>query len=320
MSDWKNIETLALQPEPWGSPLSYTKTFANNVNVISSIARCLPKKEFEVDRVRVLTQDTGESGVDASPYNDMAVADVTLSDYDLAYRDISMKMIASGNAIPTNKERDLRNAKIGIFEFDLEAHLDAVRGEVERQLVLGDSGIDPLEDDGFLSSNTPRQTHTLLAADNSSALNRLSALDEVSESITTGAGGNGAMIAFMHTRTRRKIVRDVRVTGASVESMLLPPLGRRVPVYEASSGPIYLVPSDFFPITDDKTSIIFAAIGGDLGIQLGVPAGTPEPHESAERDILRPQGITLVEYKRALLVMDDGKLAEAADYDLTGAD
>jgi len=51
-----------------------------------------------------------------------------------------------------------------------------------------------------------------------------------------------------------------------------------------------------------------------------VPAGTPEPHESDQRDILRPQGIVLVEYKRALLNSDSGKLVEMELFDLNGAD
>ena len=131
---------------------------------------------------------------------------------------------------------------------------------------------------------------------------------------------NRPMIAFCHSSARSKIARDIRVTGGTVTSRFLPPTGKSEMVVETASGPIWIVVSDFFPFAGTLTSIIFPSLGTDIGVCLGVPAGTPEPYESDQRDILRPQGIVLVEYKRALLNSDSGKIVELTGFDINGAD
>ena len=318
----QNIQQLASQPEPWGSPRSYAQNFASEVNVNSAIAICLPKKEFNVDNVRILSQDVLKTGVSAQAYNEMSDSDVTLSTFEIAIRDVQMKMGASGDAIPNNKIRDLRNSPIDIFDFYVEAHQDALRGITEYELVNGDSSIvgQEFQLDGFLSSQTPR---FIVPATNGSALDRMGSLDLAAASVKSGSGLNRPTIGFLHSTTRSKIARDIRVTGGTVTSRFLPPLGKYEMVVETASGPIFLVASDHFPIggvSGTETSIIFPSLGTDLGVCLGVPAGTPGPHESVNRDILRPQGIVLVEYKRALLVSDSGKLVELSGFDLVGPD
>lgn len=317
MATMTNIDALAAQPEPWGSPLSYAQSFSSQANVNSSIAICLPKKEFDADEIRILTQDPMQSGVSAEKYDAMANSDVTLSTYDIQATTVALKTVMSGDAIPKNKVRDLKNSPFNIYDFYVEAHKDAVRAITERDLVLGDSTVSSLEMDGFLATNTPRHP---VAASNASALNRMGSIDEAAAAVKSGAGMNRPMIAFCHSSARSKIARDIRVTGGTVTSRFLPPMGKNEMVVETASGPIWVVVSDFFPFNGSETSIILASLGTELGVCMGVPRGTPEPHESDQRDILRPQGIVLVEYKRALLVSDSGKLVEITGYDINGAD
>lgn len=75
-------------------------------------------------------------------------------------QNLVMKLIASGVEIPDNLDLDLVSERWQPQPFQINAITDAIRGEIESQLVIGDSSQNPLEFNGFMASDFPSSNTT----------------------------------------------------------------------------------------------------------------------------------------------------------------
>lgn len=315
---------LVRQPAVWVSPTSYIAAHPNKANVISEMGPMHDRIDYPQDAVNLSTQDFVDPGTDGTPYDKSAVIDLVDRPYRPAVageaaRTLLMKLIASRIDIPLNYKnlvgdivRRGRNGKLvadSPEKFQDDAIIDAIRAELERQLVLGDSIANPLEFSGYLAGDFPRLTITAVA-------NLLEAANNGVESINCGGGVSNAHVIFCHQRARRALWLAMVAAGFQPPEIFVERLGRKVLALPSGQGLIPIVCSNWFPVgpTSNLTSLIIVQLYGDNGVHLGVPEGSPNIRLTTERGDARPSNSRIGEHESVLLNIDNSKVVEVRDF------
>ena len=143
---------LVRQPATWVSPTSFPANHSNNANVVASIMPMLSNRAFDMDALKLSTEQN--QGPLAVPFDGQSKIDLADTPYQPSIagpgqQNLVMKLIASGVEVPDNLDIDLFGDRWQPRPFQIAGMVNAVRGEVERQLVVGDSTQNPLEFSGF---------------------------------------------------------------------------------------------------------------------------------------------------------------------------
>ena len=184
-----------------------------------------------------------------------------------------------------------------------------MRGEIERQLVVGDSTQNPLEFSGFLASDFPRQ-QIMTGKD------PLSSLEAAIEAVNCGGGLSKVDAIFCHQQAGLAIVSMMRASGYHPPEIYVSELDRNVLAYPSAQGYIPVIYSNFFPIDKKQktTSLMAVQLTGDNGVFLATPKGTPNVRISSIRQTQRPSHFCIAEFKCLLAALDSGKTVELTDF------
>ena len=187
-----------------------------------------------------------------------------------------------------------------------------MRGEVERQLVVGDSTQNPLEFSGFLAPDFPRQQVE-------TGEDPLGALEMAIEAVNCGGGQSKTDAIFCHQQAGLTIVSQMRASGYHPPEIYVPELDRNVLAYPSAQGYIPVIYSNFFPINQSSqtTSLIAVQLTGDNGVFLATPKGTPNVRLSSIRQPQRPSHFCIAEFKCLLAAIDSDKTVELTDFPLS---
>ena len=303
---------LVRQPAVWVSPTSYPSENANATNVVASIMPMLPHRAFEMDALKLSTEV--KLGPSAVPLDAQSKTDIADTPYQPATaspltQERAAKLIASGVELPANLSDDLLGDTWDPEAFQIAAITDAVRAEVERQLVVGDSTKNSLEFSGFLAADFPRQT---IVTDD----DPLGALDAAVEAVNCGGGRSQADAIFCHQRTGLAITRRMREFGFQPPEIWVTALDRRVLALPSAQGLVPVIYSNFFPIDDEQSasSLIVVHLDGDNGVALVTPEETPNVRLTSVRLLNRPSQFHIAEFKCLLGAIDSGKTVELTDF------
>ena len=306
---------LVRQPAVWVSPTSFPAENKNNANVVASIMPMLPNRAFDMDALKLSTEQN--QGPIATPFDEQSRIDLADTPYQpstggFGQQNLVMKLIASGVEIADNLNIDLVGDRWQPKPFQIAAITNAVRGEIERQLVVGDSTQNPLEFSGFLASDFPRQQ---IPTGN----DPLGSLEAAIEAVNCGGGWSKVDAIFCHQQAGLEIVRRMRASGYHPPEIYVSELDRNVLAYPSAQGYIPVIYSNFFPIDKKQktTSLIAVQLTGENGVFLATPKGTPNVRMSSIRQPQRPSHFCIAEFKCLLAAIDSGKTVELTNFPIS---
>jgi len=223
---------------------------------------------------------------------------------------VDLKLIAAAAALPLNMQRTINDSKFNVVDFYKTFLADAIRAEIERQLIVGDGTGDTFV--GLL--NQSKQSDT---SSGGTPRARNAEIDEAADQCVRGRGMCRADLIVCNREARRKMMADFMDQNRGWEDVFLPSLGMNISLVCLAQGWTPLVVSDFIETIGVDTNIYFLVTEGENACVWGTPRGMENIKYSTVRGQVTPEDWMIGESLGALLVQDDQKISVLTSYDVT---
>jgi|GEM_PF-5513488 len=276
-------------------------------NTPANLLAALPRFSMIGDSVRVITQDSGSDG--PKGVSILSNGDTTVNDtpYDLDPKDIALRVIACGAALPLN---DLRVLNDGTFKVDnlyKTFIADAIRARIEQQLIRGSAStteFDGLENLASIASH---------ACVNTDANTRINSIEVMADKCARGRGVTRCDALVMTTAARRKLRADCRATNVDWRNGATDAYA----MVNLAQGWTTVIVSDFISPAASETLIFGLVLKGENACAWATPRGMENVYYTAARDPQKAQNWLIGEALGALVVQDTSKVAKLTGYDAT---